>query len=315
MKLIGIFFAFLNSKTIQSGLFGHYFIKRQINNILKSGSIDLVVFHLFRNFVKVDDMNVSHQHIDLCDAQSRTYTDILSSLPNFSIKKLVFGYELAKTIQFENYLLESSTHSVSVINDADRNLLISRSGNTSAVRVLPNDFYLDFQPIKAPDNRNLVIVGNFKALHNRKMIEILSRINNGSVRLSDFQLVGQMSASFHRKYASKGFQIAANPPDIYSAMKQVSFGLCYLPFSAGFQTKLLDYANAGLVPIVSDNVAKGANLRHLESCIVIESLTDIPSVLNMRTDDIQRIVNGFRNDLIDLSTVSVVNWHGFLENV
>jgi hypothetical protein len=98
-------------------------------------------------------------------------------------------------------------------------------------------------------------------------------------------------------------------------MKESSFGLCYLPFSAGFQNKLIDYANAGLVPIVSENVANGANLRHLESCVVIDSLADISSVLDMSLEDIQCIVTAFRNELIDLAAISEINWRGFIENV
>ena len=117
-----------------------------------------------------------------------------------------------------------------------------------------------------------------------------------------------MTQTYEGKINKSGVKAVRNPLNIVDHLSDSEYGLCFLEYSAGFQTKLIDYANAGLVPIVSENVARGAELIDLNSCLVIKKLNELPKCFELNASDKQGIVRNFRLSLNELKIYGEKSW-------
>lgn len=315
LKLFGLIWAIKNRFTLQSGIFCHPFIQASVSKTISQRNYNVIVFHLFRTFFEVGKLYKGKVHIDLCDAQSKTYsTQRLASGKNLFYKYL-FSYEHARTIETERKLLGLKNISFSLINKTDLEYLKSSNNIESEIFILPNAF-----KITAVTNKNRVInriavVGNFYANHNRAMLDELFMHHGSLLKNSPIKIVGQIKQQYLDSLPPELVYAHKDPKRVTDHILDCEYGLCVLPFGAGFQTKLIDYANAGLVPIVSQNVADGAGLVQNKSCVILDDMRNLESCLNFSHEVKNAIAQEFRNTLKMLSDESTVRWESFMRDI
>lgn len=314
-KLLGVLLAVFKRAPIQSGIFINPFIQKSIRSMIFASDYEVIVFHLFRTFFDTSRFYNGRVHVDLCDAQSRTYASQRNTKGQNIFLRLLFNYEYFHTQKIENWLLSNNEISVSLINAADLEFLKIANNSIRKSCVLPNLFEVYDSPTITRVPNKIAVVGNFNAYHNKAMVDNLILHNHSFLSKYPATIVGQMSTSYAKSLPSPLVTVKSNPGSINHHLWNCEYGLCVLPFGSGFQTKLIDYANAGLVPVVSPGVALGAGLINHKSCLIVEDLRDISKLLKHSDEQKKAVVKEFKKSLRNLSLEAEHNWNEFVYGI
>ena len=188
------------------------------------------IIHLFRNYSNEIKFSSKYVHFDLCDCQSYNYLQVLDSKHVSYVKKLIYKYELAKTIKVEKLIAANDKWLISFINRHDSTYFAEKYLTIRSIYILPNYFNIDKGARYYPGNK-FAIVGNFKSYHNKQMLKIICTSPVFGEIKYQLLIIGQIGILLTMYLKLKGLKVVRNPRSVIDEISQCSFGLSFLEFN------------------------------------------------------------------------------------
>lgn len=248
-RLSGMATALPSALPMQTGYYRNGEFARKVK--LLAPRHDAVLAHLVRMAPYVFACRLP-KIVEMTDAISMAYGRTAEH--KRGVQRLAWLAEARRLMEFERKVVRSCDRTV-LVSHVDRRSL-NLGMDERKVLVCSNGVDMRALPFEyAPDRRTIVFIGKNRSQPNVDAIryfasEIFPAVLARAPR-ARFRVVGDIRPELAEHLRRSGVEVTGRVPDMRTATRHASVGVCPLRFGAGVQNKLLEYMALGIPAVTS----------------------------------------------------------------
>lgn len=217
---------------------------------------DLVLAHLIRTAPYASELSNLPTMLEMTDALSLNYERVRDEGKRWSLKSLVYWFEIDRVRRFEHQSVRQFDL-VSLVSSVDREHLQRELAEEHNIAVYPNGVDVDeFRPVKSGSVPAVAFVGNMRTAQNQDACDYFIEEVLPCLRQEEpdfqFRIIGASPESVADRYRSvEGVDFVGRVDHIADAVEGVCAGVCPMRVGAGIQNKVLEYMAMELPAVVT----------------------------------------------------------------
>jgi sugar transferase (PEP-CTERM/EpsH1 system associated) len=241
---------------------------------------DLVLAHLIRTAPYAFELSNVPTMLEMTDALSLNYERVRDEGTKWSLKSLVYWFEIDRVRRFEHNSVRQFDL-VSLVSSTDREHLQRELEGEYNIAVYPNGVDVDeFRPVKSGSVPAVAFVGNMRTAQNQDACdyfieEVLPLLQQEEPDFQ-FRIIGASPESVASRYRSvEGVDFVGRVDSVADAVEGVCAGVCPMRVGAGIQNKVLEYMAMELPAVVTPVGVEGIEATPEEQILVSKDASEM----------------------------------------
>ena len=289
-KIVNLFLNIFSYKPFQVGLFKSLKMKKLLQDISKSNTYDLSIFHMIRGAEYKFHIKSKKSILEMTDSISLSMLRTKKILKSYSFKSYVlriFYYFEIKRLKFYEEKVISYFDKIVLVSNIDKNYLLKNFSNkphnlSNKIDVLPlgiSENMINYEGSKIINNQ-IVFLGKMDYSPNEEAViffakEVLPKIQSKIPDVS-FKIVGADPGKkiYDLQKENHAIHITGRVDDLNYEVSSSVLSVAPMQSGAGMQTKILESMALG-VPVITSTIGyEGFDFIDKEQILIAHNVDD-----------------------------------------